>query len=167
MTVAEGFAIREAIPSEFEAIADLVVETYRDVGETDEGYVPELRDVAGRAAQVPVLVAVDTATGRVVGTITYVPGPGPYHEGEFGEAASFRMLAVAADARGRGIGQALVERCIERARADGRSSIAIFTRPFMTDAHRMYERLGFRRASELDWEFDPGDWLFAYRLELG
>lgn len=166
MTVSEGFVIREAVRSEFDAIADLVVDAYRDVGETDEEYTPELRDVAGRAAQVPVLAAIDDATGRVVGTVTYVPGPGPLHEGEFGDAASFRMLAVAADARGRGIGQALVEACIERARADGRTSIGIHTRPFMTDAQRMYERLGFKRATDLDWEFDPGDWLFAYRIEL-
>ncbi len=166
MAVAEGFAIREAVPSEFEAIGDLVVEAYRDVGETDEEYVPELRDVAGRVAQVPVLVAVDGASGRVVGTVTYVPGPGPYHEGEFGEAASFRMLAVAADARGRGVGKALVEACIDRARAAGRTAIGIYTRPFMTAAHRMYERLGFRRALALDWEFDPGNWLLAYWLDL-
>jgi ribosomal protein S18 acetylase RimI-like enzyme len=166
MTVRQDFAIREARPAEFEAIGDLVVEAYRDVGETDEGYVPELRDVAGRAAQVPVLVAIDGTSGRVVGTVTYVPGPGPYHEGDFGEAASFRMLAVASDARGRGIGRALVEACIERARAAGRTAIGIYTRPFMTAAHRMYERLGFRRATELDWEFDPGVWLFAYWLEM-
>jgi GNAT superfamily N-acetyltransferase len=166
MAVAGGYAIREARPEEFEAIGELVVEAYREVGETDAGYVPELRDVAGRAAQVPVLAAVDEATGRVLGTVTYVPGPGPFHEGEFGEAASFRMLAVAAEARGRGVGTALVEACIERARVHGRTSIGIYTRPFMMDAHRIYERLGFRRATELDWEFDPGEWLFAYRIEL-
>lgn len=166
MAVASGFAIRKALPAEFAAIADLVVEAYREVGETDAGYVPELRDVAGRAAQVPVLVALEALTDAVLGTVTYVPGPGPYHEGDFGDAASFRMLAVAPGARRRGIGQALVEACIERARADGRTAIGIYTRPFMTDAHRMYERLGFSRAPELDIEFDPGDWLLAYRIEL-
>jgi len=167
MAVARPFAVRAALPSEYAAIGDLVVEAYRDAGETDGGYEPELRDVAGRAAQVPVLAAVDEASGRLLGTVTYVPGPGPYHEGEFGEAASFRMLAVATEARGRGIGRALVDACIERARADGRASIGIHTRPFMTSAHRMYERIGFRRAPDLDWEYDPGEWLLAYRIELG
>jgi len=166
MAVAGGFAIREAIPTEFEAIGELVVDAYRDAGETDSGYERELRAVAERAAQVPVLAAVDESTGRVLGTVTYVPGPGPFHEGAFGDAASFRMLAVVADARGRGIGRALVETCIERARADARPAIGIYTRPFMTAAHRMYERLGFRRVPELDLEFDPGEWLLAYRIEL-
>ena len=166
MVVARGFTIREAIPAEFGAIGDLVVEAYDALGEADEGYLDELRDVAARAAEVPVLVAVDDATGGVLGSVTYVPGPGPWHEGEFGEAASFRMLAVAGDGRGRGIGRALVERCIELARAAGRPAIGIYTRPSMTVAHRLYERLGFHRTPELDWEFDPGEWLYAYRLEL-
>lgn len=166
MAVAHGFAIREAMPAEYEAIGELVVNAYRDAGETDTGYEPELRAVAERATQVLVLAAVDEASGRLLGTVTYVPGPGPFHEGEFGDAASFRMLAVVADARARGIGRALVETCIERARADGRAAIGIYTRPFMISAHRMYERLGFHRAPELDWEYDSREWLLAYWIEL-
>src|SRR5262245_19292166 len=110
--------IREARPEEYAAIGELTVEAYRGAGETEEAYYAELRDVATRASEVPVLVALDDA-GGVLGAVTYVPGPGPWHEGEFGDAASFRMLAVSADARGRGVGQALVEACIERARAAG------------------------------------------------
>jgi GNAT superfamily N-acetyltransferase len=166
VTVARGFSIREAKPEEYAALGELTVEAYRTVGETDEGYFPELRDVAERAAVVPVLVAVDERTGAVIGGVTYIPGPGPYHEGEFGEAASFRMLAVAPEARRRGVGRALVEACIERARSEARRGIAIFTRPVMTQAHVLYASMGFRRTPELDWEFDPGEWLWAYRLDL-
>lgn len=161
-----SFEIREARPEDFEAIGELTVEAYRAAGENSEDYYPELRDVSDRAAQVPVLVAVDSETGAVLGSVTYVPGPGPYHEGEFGEDASFRMLAVASAAQGRGVGRALVEACIERAQVEGRAGIGIYTRPFMTIAHGLYERLGFERARELDWEFDPGEWLWAYRLAL-
>ncbi|HLX35673.1 MAG TPA: GNAT family N-acetyltransferase [Candidatus Limnocylindrales bacterium] len=160
------FSIREAGPAEFEAIGALTVEAYRSAGETEDGYFDELRDVAARAADVPVIVAIEAGSGRVLGSVTYVPGPGPWHEGEFGEAASFRMLAVAPDAQGRGVGRALVDACIARARAAERPSIGIYTRPFMRTAHRMYERFGFVRAPELDWEFDPGEWLWAYRLDL-
>ncbi len=161
-----AFTIREALPAEYDAIGELTVEAYRQVGENDETYYPELRDVADRAARVPVLVAVEDATGTVLGAVTFVPGPGPFHEGEFGDAASLRMLAVAQAARGRGVGQALVEACIERARASGRESLSLHTRPFMTAAHRLYERLGFERVRDQDWEFEPGEWLHAYRLAL-
>jgi len=167
MTAAIGaFTIREALPAEHEVIGQLTVEAYRDVGETDESYYAELRDVADRASQVPVLVAVEESSGRILGAVTFVPGPGPFHEGDFGDAASLRMLAVAPAARGRGVGQALVEACIDRARGSGRDALGLHTRPFMTAAQRMYERLGFARVPALDWEFEPGEWLYAYRLPL-
>lgn len=161
-----GFVVREARSEEFAELGRITAEAYRLAGETEVPYFDELLDVAERAAHVPVLAAVEEGTGRLLGTTTYVPGPGPYHEGEFGEAASMRMLAVAPEAQGQGIGRALVEACVGRARADGRPGVGIYTRPFMTSAHRLYASLGFRRRPELDWEFDPGEWLWALQLDL-
>lgn len=160
------FTIREARPDEFEAVGQLIVDAYREVGERHEDYFDELADVADRAGEVPVLVAVEDGTDRILGTATYVPGPGRFHEGDAGDA-SLRMLAVAADARGQGVGSALSRACIDRARQGGRAGLSLHTRPFMTDAHAMYERLGFRRVRERDWEFEPGEWLYVYRLDLG
>ena len=160
----EGLVIRDARPEEHDALGRLTVEAYRAAGEPNEGYYPELLDVAGRARAVPVLVAVDVPTGRLLGTVTYVPGPGPYHEGEFGDLASMRMLAVAPEAQGRGVGRALAEACLARARDAGRAGLALYTRPFMAAAQQLYGSLGFRRVPELDWEFEPGEWLWAYRL---
>lgn len=162
----DGIVVREARPDEYAALGELTVAAYAAAGETEEGYYPELLDVAARARDVPILAAVDEATGRLLGTATYVPGPGPWHEGDFGEVASMRMLAVAPDAQGRGVGRRLVEACVERARAAGRPGLGLYTRPFMAAAHRLYESLGFQRVPQLDWEFEPGEWLWAYRLDL-
>ena len=94
--------VRAINAAEHEALGELTVAAYREVGETDEPYYAELRDVATRAALVPVLVAVDAPSGRLLGGLTYVPGPGPYSEGEFGEAAaSIRIRAVGPRAPGR------------------------------------------------------------------
>lgn len=162
-----AFEIRDVRPDEYEALGEIVASAYAAVGETDEPYYAELRDVATRASLVPVLVAIDRASGAVLGGVTYVPGPGPYHEGVLGERdASFRMLAVSGDAQGRGVGRALVEACIVRARSDGRDAIGIVTRPFMHAAHHLYETLGFVRHPEADWQFAPGEWLLGYRLVL-
>jgi GNAT superfamily N-acetyltransferase len=167
VTATGGVIVRPVAPDELDALGEITVQAYREVGETDEPYYAELRNVAARAAVVPVLVAVDASTGRLLGGLTYVPGPdGPYAEGDFGDAATIRMLAVAPDARGRGAGRALVEAAISRARADRRPSIGIFTRPFMAAAQSLYESLGFVREPELDWEFEPGERLLAYRLVL-
>jgi ribosomal protein S18 acetylase RimI-like enzyme len=165
--VAEPFEIREARAEEYEAAGELCVLAYAALeGEADVGgYERQLRDVATRAEIVPVLIAAE-ADGTLLGTVTYVPGPGPYAETEVADEAGFRMLAVAPWAQGRGVGRALVGTCIARARADGRTGLVILTRPSMHAAHRLYESLGFVRDESGDFEFEPGQWLWGYRLAL-
>lgn len=80
--------------------------------------------------------------------------------------ASMRVLAVAPDAQGQGVGRELVEAVIARARADGRGGLAIYTRPSMVAAHRLYASLGFEREAVADWQFAPGEWLWGYRLRF-
>src|SRR2546421_6833573 len=138
---------------------------YAAFGEIDVSYLDEVRDVARRAEVVPVLVAAER-DGTLLGTVTYVPGPGPFAESEREDEAGFRMLAVAPWAQGRGVGRALVEACIARAREDGRKALVIVTRPSMRVAHRLYESLGFVRDKSGDFEFEPGQWLWGYRLNL-
>jgi GNAT superfamily N-acetyltransferase len=162
--------IREAVPAEYGEIGELTVSAYATVGDPLLGdpaytaYEEELRDVAGRAATCLVLVAVDHP-GRIVGTGTYVPGSGtPWSETERDGEAGFRALAVDAGSRGKGVGRALAMACVDRARRDGRTGVAILTRPSMTAAHRLYESLGFARVPSRDWEFEPGEWLWSYVL---
>ncbi len=144
-------AIREVRPEEYDALGDLTVAAYRSVGELDAGYHEHIHDVGSRAAVCPVLVAVD-ANGRVLGGVTYVPGPGtPYSEVEREGEAGFRMLAVDPTVQGRGVGRRLVVACLDRARREGRTGMVLLTRPFMTAAHRLYESVGFRRDPERDW----------------
>ncbi len=148
------------------AIGELTVAAYlTNEGDTDTDYQAELRQVARRARHCPVLVAVDDESGVILGTVTYVPGPdNPFAELERGDEAGFRMLAVAPSAQGRGIGRALAAACVERARAEGRGGLAIFTRPMALAAHALYDSMGFERDPERDWEFAPGEWLWAYVL---
>ena len=162
--------VREAAPVEYAAIGELTVRAYATVGDPLDGgptyaaYEDELRDVAGRARTCVVLVATGDA-GRILGAVTYVPGPGtPWSETELDGEAGFRALAVDPEARGRGVGRALATACVERAREAGRHGVAILTRPSMTAAHRLYESLGFVRERPRDWEFEPGEWLWSYVL---
>jgi ribosomal protein S18 acetylase RimI-like enzyme len=156
--------IRDARPAEYERIGEILVAAYGAVDPNLVGYADDLREVAARAAAVDVLVAAERADP--LGTVTYVPGPGPYAEWEDPDAAGIRMLAVAPGWQGRGLGSALVEACIERAQAAGRARIRLHTTDLMTAGQRMYEQLGFLRTPEDDWEPVPGFWLRAYRLDL-
>ena len=61
---------------------------------------------------------------------------------------------------------ALAAAVLARARAAGRGGIALYTRPSMTAARQLYASLGFQRVPEADWEFEPGEWLWGYRLRF-
>jgi GNAT superfamily N-acetyltransferase len=170
--------VREATKNDFDEIGRLTVAAYRALDRwVGDDYAVHLADVAGRAEaeNTTVLVAEDdlpsaaavtaavvagdgAAVGagsterRVLGSVTLTIGGGPYFEwdpvadGDCG----FRMLAVAPDVQGRGVGPRLVAECLERARAAGCRRMIIGSTEWMTTAHRIYERVGFRRAPELD-----------------
>ncbi len=162
--------VREALPDELDTAGRLVVEAYTAPGGSsaaEDEYLGEVLDARGRARHCPVLVAVEEGTGEVLGSVSYVPGPeNAFAEVERDGEAGFRMLGVSPAAQGRGIGEALVRACIDRARADGRQGIAICTELGMLAARRLYERLGFRRAPERDFDPVPGVHLIAYLLVL-
>jgi GNAT superfamily N-acetyltransferase len=77
-----------------------------------------------------------------------------------------RLLAVAPEARGQGIGTALMKECIRRARRLGAGCLNLHTTVVMQVAMRMYERMGFVRAPDLDFHPDPSITVKAYRLDL-
>lgn len=55
---------------------------------------------------------------------------------------------VAASHRNRGIGARMMEHALERARAEGCRRVQLTTDKARRDAHRFYERLGFRATHE-------------------
>lgn len=167
MTEAPPVLIRPIEPGEYEAVAELTVAVYADVlrGILTDAYKHTLADVARRAQEAVVLVAVE-AGGAVAGSVTYVPGLGPYAEFESDDEAGIRMLVVAPDRQRRGIGTALMRACIERAQAEGRARLSLHTTEAMAAAHGLYAHLGFRRAPERDWVPEPGVHLLGYVLTL-
>ncbi|MFE5031374.1 GNAT family N-acetyltransferase [Streptomyces sp. NPDC056683] len=151
-------SIRPADPAEYEDLGELTAQAYLrdgllDYGEADE-YLPVLKDVAGRAAAAEVLVAVDGE--RLLGGVTFVAGPGPVADIARPGEAEIRALAVAHEARGRGAGEALVRACLDRARtSEGCTAVVLSSQRSMHTAHRIYERLGFVRTPERDWNPVP------------
>lgn len=146
--------IRPARARELREIAALfapALEPYRGSGSDWilDAYLEELADGNPRFAEAEVLVA--EHDGRIVGTIAFyadvrLEGWSNLPAGW----AGFRALAVAPRMRGAGIGEALVRRCIERARDVGAETLGIHTISLLTDAVRLYERLGFVRCPEFD-----------------
>jgi ribosomal protein S18 acetylase RimI-like enzyme len=159
--------IRLAKPEELARAGEIVVEAYRAGGFLDNaevGYAEKLADTTSRASSAELYVAL--LDGDVVGCVTYCPVGGPWREIARPDEGEFRMLGVAEAARGRGIGLALTERCLERSRELGYAGVVLSSLPRMTSAHRLYEGLGFRRAPERDWSPQEGITLWAFELTL-
>jgi 8-oxo-dGTP pyrophosphatase MutT (NUDIX family)/glyoxylase-like metal-dependent hydrolase (beta-lactamase superfamily II)/ribosomal protein S18 acetylase RimI-like enzyme len=154
--------VREAMPSELGAAGQVVAEAYLALPGARRGpYLERVADAAGRASACTVLVAVEDH--RVLGSVSYVAdSDNPYADVVRPGEAGFRMLGVAVAEQGRGIGRRLVDACLDLARRDGRTAVAIATSTSMTRAHSLYEQAGFRRAPDRDFEPVAGVALWAF-----
>jgi ribosomal protein S18 acetylase RimI-like enzyme len=155
--------IREAEEGDAVAVATLWTEAYADAGPEGRREPYALQEYFAVAASAAVSVVEEGL--EVVGVIALFP-PGAAGRSVSGPGeAELARLAVAEPARRRGIGRLLVERSADQARALGAAAIALWSRPYQVDAHRLYESLGYRRVSERDGaDRDGRRWVF--RLDL-
>jgi GNAT superfamily N-acetyltransferase len=84
-----------------------------------------------------------------------------------GQWPEVRLLAVAKSARGQGVAHALMQECVRRAREARADALTLHTMSAMQAALRLYTRMGFQPAPELDFQPAPGFTVNGYRLTLG
>jgi ribosomal protein S18 acetylase RimI-like enzyme len=173
--------LRDARAGELDEVAGLLAEVYavfrrRLPARAWESYIGEIVDVGSRLGESDLVVA--ERAGRLVGTIGFYPDASRSALENWPQGwASIRTLGVRAGARRQGVGTALACECLRRAREREARAIGLHTASHMAAATRLYERVGFRRAPELDIEIGemftgrslpPGEsWQAqAYRLDL-
>jgi ribosomal protein S18 acetylase RimI-like enzyme len=170
----DDLIIREARPTEVDEISKLIHLANREYVPTPmrpqwqgpwDAYWHEMGDVGHRLDKAKIIVA--ELGGRVIGTVTFYP------DGKLAEPRSvppdwpgIRLLAVAPDARGAGIGKALMLECLKRARMIGATTVGLYSMQTQVIAQRMYQRMGFCRVPELDYWPVPEICIMAFRLEL-
>ncbi|GAA1965595.1 GNAT family N-acetyltransferase [Agromyces allii] len=160
MAGATAFTIRAARPEEYPAVAAL---TDRAFAAGPYGHLPVSAErralvnaVAERAADGAVLVAVETASeseseradaagSRLLGTVSVVRAASPQSRLAVGDEAELRLLAVAPEARGRGLGEALALAAQEEALTWGSPAVVLDTGTLNHTSQRLYERLGYER----------------------
>ncbi len=98
--------------------------------------------------------------------MTFCPQGSPWGELAQPGEGEFRMLAVRPSARGQGVAQALLSLVLERSRELGYHAIVLSTLPDMAGAHRLYQRMGFRRLPERDWSPAQDVDLIAFWMSL-
>lgn len=160
--------IREIREEDHEAVGDLIVRAYDQVGTFTDDYRSFLRAPEEWVEGVTdVFVCVTETTREVVGAVAFTL-PGDPHFERFDPPvadAGFRFLAVDPETQGRGAGRALVARCVRAAEDHGCSRMVIHSMEFMSRAHRLYRRMGFSRRPDLDVRFPAGT-AYAFALDL-
>ena len=166
----EHTLVRDARTEELNQIALLMRDAYQEHRASFpprmwEGYARDIMDVRSRLGSSELIVA--EHGGPVVGAVTLYPEALRSHqEGWPPGWAGVRLLAVHPDARGLGIGRALMDECLCRSRQRAAVTIGLHTSEIMSVARQMYERMGFVRVPEFDFHPGPRMVVMAYRLDL-
>ncbi len=166
--------IRDAQESDLEAMRDVTISAYEEYAAIMPDWAwAEYRDsmasaITGEGPPAEKIVA--EQDGAIVGSVLLLPAGTVFHGPNDEEMAiacpEMRLLAVPPSARGQGIGVALMEECISRARQSGVAAITLHTADMMQTAMQMYERRGFVRVPELDFHPVPEVVIKGYRLDL-
>jgi ribosomal protein S18 acetylase RimI-like enzyme len=136
--------VREATAADLPAIVRMLADD--PLGAQRERYAEPLPPDYGDAfaalrAQAGNAVLVGELDGVVVGCLQLALIPGLSRVGMM--RAQIEGVRVAREARGRGIGELLVQEALARARAAGCGIAQLTSDASRRDAHRFYERLGF------------------------
>jgi ribosomal protein S18 acetylase RimI-like enzyme len=162
--------VRDVRPEELEQAGLVTQRAFAEFAPADTGpdgwpYLRALGDAVGRSQRTTILVAVDDSD-ELLGTVTLeiTARIGPDDPPPSPDEVHVRMLAVAPEARGRGIGRALMEGAIATARRLGRSRVTLHTGDQMAAAQNLYRHLGFERLP--DEPGHHGSMMQTYHLRL-
>jgi len=163
--------IRDATPADLDAIADTTHSAYAEYADlmTPDAWAGLHAAVSAALItreSVQRIIAIDS--DRIVGSVMLFAPAADAYRGAARQVSwpELRLLAVAASSRGRGVGRALVQECMRRARGMGAHEIGLHTSQSMQVATRLYTDLGFKRAPEFDFQPPGAELVKAYRLAL-
>lgn len=161
-------SVEVARPADYAAIGRVCVAAYHHARllEPADWYAGHMREVAHRAAHAVVLAA--RAGREVLGTLTLAPAGTEYAEVARAGELEIRMLAVDPGAQGRGVAEALLRAAARWGRTHGHGALvlSVFSGQGAGTAHRLYERVGFRRARDYVGDWDPAATMWCYELRL-
>jgi ribosomal protein S18 acetylase RimI-like enzyme len=163
--------VRDARDDERDAVRALTLRAYAEYASVMSPTSWAGLDGAVRAAlasDAPVERIVAVRDGTIVGSVHLYPPSVDAYGALAGKAAwpELRLLAVAPEARGLGVARALVAECVRRARASGAEALGLHSSESMRVAMAMYERMGFERAPEHDFQPEGAELVQGYRLSL-
>lgn len=171
MTTAPEFTIRDATEADWPAASELTRRAYSEFAfvmqpAAWEGLSNAIESALAAGGSVQRIVA--DAAGKIVGSVMLFP-PAVQAYGDLtgtSNVPELRLLAVSLDARGKGVGRALVDECVRRARLMGATELGLHTSRSMRAAMRLYLSMGFERAPERDFFPEGSEVVEGYRMVL-
>jgi len=148
--------VRDAVPADYPAIRDIVLVAYRQYAELIapdifSAYLADLLDLETHARHGRLLVV--EADQWVCAFAAWYPDASVQGVGWPSGWASGRALAVHPAARGTGAARVLLATGERLTREAGAPVLAFHTVSFMTGAIALYERLGYCRVPEFDYDW--------------
>ena len=161
--------LREARSGDHDAIVDVTLAAYQEYAAQVPIWAPYRQNILATLANPrPATQLVAERDGTIVGTVLLYPAsPAGVAAPGQGRWPEVRLLAVAPSARGQGVAHALMQECVRRAREAKADALTLHTMSAMQAALRLYTRMGFQPAPELDFQPAPGFTVNGYRLTLG
>lgn len=164
MKPAPAFSIRPIAIADDAAIAAIIRTVMPEFGATGDGFAindPEVDWMSRAYAQPRSAYFVIDADGVVLGGC----GVAPLTGGDPG-TCELRKMYFLSQARGRGAGSAMIQRCLQAARDFGFRQCYIETLSGMDAAMRLYERSGFGRIDAPLGDTGHGGCNHFYLLQL-
>jgi GNAT superfamily N-acetyltransferase len=163
--------MRDARPDELDMVRELTLAAYAE-------YAMIMRPSAWEGLQQAIDAGLNTLEaaecivaeqhGELIGSVLLFPGNLDTYGSALDRAGwpEVRLLAVVPAARGSGVGTALLGECMRRAEQGGATALGLHTSASIRAGIRMYERMGFARAPEYDFQPDGAELVMAYVLPL-
>ncbi|KOP67307.1 hypothetical protein AMS62_20190 [Bacillus sp. FJAT-18019] len=170
MMTSRAIIIRDAVSSDLEAIKNVLLGAYSEYEfllekeRWDQYKTDIVKSVTDIRVKARIVAELD---GEIVGSVFLYPSS----EAAYGypelniHSPILRLLAVSREARGHGIATELIRASVRRSLEWGEDTLHLHSNEMMVAAIRLYEQLGFERATEKD--ILKGDSIVkSYRLHL-
>lgn len=169
MTTA-AITIHPATNADHDDIVHILVASYAEYRETFEqadrweAYLKDIRESVHNPYLTELWIA--KIEDRIVGTVQlFETAHKAYPNFELPIDYPFiRLLGVDPQWRGHGIARALLQKCVESAKAMGKNTVYLYTGGQMVNAIRLYERFGFVEDAEFSSEGNGGK-AICYRYD--
>lgn len=168
--IEQRLTVRDATLEDLDDVALLIRDAYQEYQtnfppEVWERYAMDIMDMRSRLDTAELIVAENA--GELAGAVTFYPNVSPSDQGGCPSGwTGVRLLAVHPDARGTGVGRVLMDECLRRSSLKGAPALGLHTTELMAVARGMYERMGFVRVPEFDFQAGPDIVVMGYRLDL-